>query len=753
MKKDALFEFGLYKKAPLFPASLFFILGVVLAAKAFGFSTGENFFGPLIPTYAIAVILFLLLVLATLLYGFKKKAAPAVFAFVAVLGFLTAQVKMESGYGKEPVIAHDRVAGRVKGIQENGPNSLTLVLDGVIVTGDGEKQHIKGRVSLILYGQSASFLESEYHLKNSVVEAESELMYPTDAAGYGFASERLNLISQNIHYKALAHYSSVDIIYESAVPPLYLFFHNMRTELFGRIERYAGGDEAAFLQALLTGNKSALSTEIKSDFSKLGISHLLATSGLHIGILLLAFEYLFRKIRAPIVLRAAISAVVILIFLCFAGFRPSMVRAAFMWAVLMGSRLFGEKLSPLNSLGAAGLFMALLNPLCVFDISFVLSCVSVAAIALFLGSAKTKKIKNSALKAAVTTVAVVAFTWPVIAYYFNGVSLLSPLYNIIFVPLSGAALFLGMLFGIFSGWGFMAAILGTAAKALSFLIIKGAAFFSQFSLSLNLVSPPFLVILLWMAGATLLSGTVVKGKNKLIKIISVSAMVLAAAGMVLFQAQALSRREIKAYADGSVIFIYFEDKGENTLLLNDDSYTAYTVLKKDAEKELDVLIYSGNDPETLEEIIGGLGDIQISKVYAAREVAAEYNIKYGADVRGMKACEILGYEIELIPFKAKSETAKIHYAAHISGGSRSILYLDPLPLREGAFDGTFFSEALSSRWTKSRAENISYIDFGRLYYCSAGIIPYESALLLEQKGANTYNITGSAAILYPKEGE
>ena len=299
----------------------------------------------------------------------------------------------------------------------------------------------------------------------------------------------------------------------------------------------------------------------------------------------------------------------------------------------------------------------------------------------------------------------------------------------------------------------MAGILGTAAKALSFLIIQGADFLSQFSLSLGMVSPPALVIAFWMAGAAVLSGSVIKGKSRLVRILSVSAMAFAVAAMIFSQAGASSRKGIKAYADGSTVFLYFEDRGENALLLNGDSYIAYTVLKKDADKELDALIYSGSDPETLAEILDGLGGIAIGEVYAAPDIADEYNMKYGAGVRDMEAYEILGYEIELIPFKAKSKTAKTHYAAHISDAGAGILYLDPLSLREGAFGGRLFEGVISSRWTKSRSENIGYVDFERLYYCSAGIIPYESALLLEHTGANIYNITDRAVTLYRQEGE
>jgi len=753
MKNKHNLEFKIYKTAPIFLAALFFILGVGVAEKLYRFP-GENiFFGPLVPTYAIAVILFTLVVSVIVLYGFNKKAVIAAFVLITMLGFFAAQIKIEGGYEKEGLIKHESITGRVAQIKENGANSISLLLDDVSLIGGKEQQGIAGRVSLILYGQSASFLESEFFLIGSIIEAKTLSLYPSEAAGYGFMSERQRLLAQNVFYKAICHYSALEVIEKNNIPATYSFFYSIRKNLFGSLERYVGGDESAFLQALTTGSKGALSSDIKSDFSMLGVSHLLATSGLHIGILLLAFGYFFKKMRTPIVLRAVISLTVILLFLCFAGFRVSMVRAAIMWSVIMASKLSGERISPLNSLGTAMLVMIIINPLCIFDISFVLSCVSVAAIALFSGKwNRIKKMKKGGkvLDMVLITVAVVTFTWPIIAFYFNSVPLLSPLYNIIFVPLSGVALFLGLLFGVFSQIGFMAAMLGTAAKALSFVMIKGADFLADFSPALSLVSPPFLAIVLWMFGVAQLMGMVVSLKSKSRRISSAIALTLALLIVVFSQTQALNRREITAYADGSVAFLYLEAQGENALLLNDDSYIAYTVLKKDVEKDLDMLIYSGNSWETLGKILSDLASFDIGAIYAAQDIALAYNAQYEAHVQTITTLEFLEHKIEFIEFKAKSKTAKVHYAAHIYNDAQSIIYLDPISLREGVFADLTFTDVISSRWTKSRAQNIEHMDFECLYYCASAISLQESALHLEQKGAKTYNITQAIKIFYPK---
>jgi hypothetical protein len=358
---------------PLLLAALLFALGIYCAEFFCNMLSGQNFFTTLIPTYAIISIIFILLIALFLLYGFKKKTFIIICALIVAAGFLSAQTVLESGYGGNEIIEHEFIEGKVAKVEKNGENSIALILKGVLLQGEKE-QSISGKVSLIVYGQSAEYLEEEYNLQNSVIKVETNLMYPADSAGLGFYDERLSLLSQRIFYKALVHYSGVKLESSNDLPKVKCFFDSIRNNLYGNIIRYVGDDEASLLKAIMTGDKSGLAPEIKDDFSRLGISHLLATSGLHIGILLLAFVYLLKKIHAPILVRVLVCGMVIIIFLIFAKFRISMVRAAFMWAVLMASRIFGAKSRVLNSLGAAMLFMLLINPFTLFSVSFVLSC-------------------------------------------------------------------------------------------------------------------------------------------------------------------------------------------------------------------------------------------------------------------------------------------------------------------------------------------------------------------------------------------
>ena len=429
-----------------------------------------------------------------------------------------------------------------------------------------------------------------------------------------------------------------------------------------------------------------------------------------------------------------------------------MIRACIMWAVLMASNISGERLNPINSLGGAALIMALINPLCVYDISFVLSCLASAAIVLatgVIGRMNVKVFENKMIQAAAVTFAVVLFTWPVTAYYFNSVSLLSFIYNIIFVPLSAVTLFLSLILCVFSGVGFLASFLGTTIKAISFVVLSLADALAGFSPSIRIVSPPFWAIASWMGGISLAAFTFVRKKKKTIMAVACIMLAFSLALTIFAHISARSEKTVKLYSDGSVLFMYMQDGSDRALLMNDDSFIAYTVLKKQAAKELDMLIFTGNSVDTLNAIVDDLGDVEIDKIYAPQDVAKEYEVLSGSTVKSLEELYFMGYSINVQEFKAKSKKAKIHYAAYIIKNGESMLYFDPLSLREGAFEGITISRIISSRWSKSRAKNIDVLDYGTLYYSNYQGFYDINLTPLEREGATAYNISGKVKTIYP----
>lgn len=160
--------------------------------------------------------------------------------------------------------------------------------------------------------------------------------------------------------------------------------HDIAAERFSRLE--LNPETAAAAGAIGTGDRSRMTPELREAYSRSGVSHILAVSGLHIGIIFVLANALFRVLT---VLRhgqiAAWLAVLVPVWLYAAasGFSPSVVRAAVMFSMLQLSLSLSSSYSSVNMLAAAAFAMVAFNPATLFDISFQLSFIVVAAIVIF----------------------------------------------------------------------------------------------------------------------------------------------------------------------------------------------------------------------------------------------------------------------------------------------------------------------------------------------------------------------------------
>lgn len=142
-------------------------------------------------------------------------------------------------------------------------------------------------------------------------------------------------------------------------------------------------DSKSLIGAITIGRREGMSSELKSAYRHCGASHLLAISGLHIGVVALLFGLLLRPIvllpYGNIVINMMI-VILLWLYSAIVGFTPSVVRATVMFTVLILSRLTTGSYNPLRSLAIAVVVMVAVNPAIIFSIGFQLSVVAVLSI-------------------------------------------------------------------------------------------------------------------------------------------------------------------------------------------------------------------------------------------------------------------------------------------------------------------------------------------------------------------------------------
>ena len=137
---------------------------------------------------------------------------------------------------------------------------------------------------------------------------------------------------------------------------------------------------AQVLKGMLLGLRSELSPDILDAFRNSGSIHILAVSGLHVGLIATVCFFGFSLLRLPRKATDLLTIAAVILYACLVGFRPSVFRASLMAVIYLISRIIERDRDLFNLLAFAALVLLLINPAQLWDIGFQLSFAAVASI-------------------------------------------------------------------------------------------------------------------------------------------------------------------------------------------------------------------------------------------------------------------------------------------------------------------------------------------------------------------------------------
>jgi len=212
-------------------------------------------------------------------------------------------------------------------------------------------------------------------------------------------------------------------------------------------------DEFAVINALLLGQRQEISKELLENYTNAGAIHILAISGLHIGILLLLLSYLFKpleKLPYGMILKTVCIVILLWSFAFIAGLSASVVRAVTMFTFVAIGLSFKRSKVIEYSLISSMLFLLLIKPMFLFDVGFQLSYLAVFGIVwvqpLLYDLWKPKlRFLNKGWQLFTVSIAAQAGILPISLYYFHQFPGLFILSNLIIIPFLSAILFGGII--------------------------------------------------------------------------------------------------------------------------------------------------------------------------------------------------------------------------------------------------------------------------------------------------------------------
>jgi len=468
-------------KSPLFPIGIVLLAGVITASN--------------LPTQNILVTTFFIFAFMSLITLFlfrKKKMVSAILFYILV--FLTGVVRF--------VDFNTLPENSIKFIAKEKP--VTMVLQGTILTNPVFKRKyghypelefildLRAIKKSTWMGTSGKTLVKAYYSGDKTfqygdeVVLSGELNLPRKTKeGDGF-DYRAYLEAKKIY--AVLKVGKTDIIKKISrkTGP----FLALRTLLYSAKEKARDLmlinltlPHSGILTAMLLGEKQFIDKSIEDIFVKTGTLHILAISGLHVGIIVSIFLGLFTLIGIPRKTACALAIVAIILYALMIGQRPSAWRAAIMASLFLVAFILNRQPNLVNVFSFALISLILINPNYIFDVGFILSFTCLVSI-IWITPVMDKllKVKNLLplagsrrvpkkgtsfgkhskvffyiFKSLSISLSVWIGILPIIAYYFNIVTPITIFANLVAVPfcfilvsLGISAIFINVLFPSFS---------------------------------------------------------------------------------------------------------------------------------------------------------------------------------------------------------------------------------------------------------------------------------------------------------------
>ena len=257
------------------------------------------------------------------------------------------------------------------------------------------------------------------------------------------------------------------------------YLKSINEYLVSLVEKSVNSDTASLISAMLLGNKDTLGANVKRDFSSLGISHMLALSGLHISLIVAMTSAFLDLIRTRKKLKYIILISMILVFVAITGFSLSAIRAGLMLIIFSILSLVGYDGDGVSTLFASVFIIITLDPYAIFSVSLMLSFL--AMLACICTSYFTRGVRplyrirpkwlRGIVYTLITSCAVMLFTLPIMAIFFDSVSVFAPIFNVIFVPILTILLYLSPFVLILGRIPFLSVIFTYPAELITKLTL------------------------------------------------------------------------------------------------------------------------------------------------------------------------------------------------------------------------------------------------------------------------------------------
>jgi competence protein ComEC len=392
--------------------------------------------------------------------GCQKTAASVPLIFFSALGYISVQPWVSPNFSANHIyFFSDEIAWQVAGVVDSHPVESKyikrFVLRADTLKHKNVPYRVTGKMRVSVRGPGPVVAKGDRVVFNSRLR---EIRNFNNPGGFNY---QRSMAFQNIWRSAYTQGSRLKVVHKNSSKDLPQQVHDARLAVAALIDRAGKQPPGAVLKALVIGDRSAISTEAREAFNRAGVGHILAISGLHIGIVATVAFVFFQKLLCfikPLLWRAwtrkaaaILSIFPVCIYGLISGMSPSTQRAVIMVIAFLMTFLVEREADAINTLSLAALIILIIYPPSLFSISFQLSFLAVLSILYGLSrirlpqpasGVKVKtgigwQLRRKLLVFFLASFFAICGTLPLVMFYFNQISLIGLLANCIVVPLVG----------------------------------------------------------------------------------------------------------------------------------------------------------------------------------------------------------------------------------------------------------------------------------------------------------------------------
>lgn len=336
------------------------------------------------------------------------------------------------------------------------PGSYKTLAKAESVFKNGEWKKVKGNI--LIYFKKDSIAPALSYGSQLII---TKMLQPVTNSGNpgGFDYKRY-CASQDIHYQAYLRLTEYRVLNGLKKNALTGWLINTRNHVLTLFRKWVPGQkETGVAEALLIGYRDDLDKDLVQSYSNTGVVHIIAISGLHLGMIYGLMVLLLNPFRKQKWIRWVKPIMILLVlwgFSLLAGAAASILRSAVMFSFIVTGESLGRRTNIYNTLAASAFCLLVYNPYFFWDVGFQLSYAAVLSIILFMKPIYrqlcfTNKLLNTVWQLNAVTLSAQVLTLPIILYYFHQFPNLFLFTNFVAVPLSGFILYGELLLLVFAG--------------------------------------------------------------------------------------------------------------------------------------------------------------------------------------------------------------------------------------------------------------------------------------------------------------